>query len=248
MAGKSTFLRQNAIIIIMAQIGSFVPATSAHIGVVNKLFSRVGASDNLARGQSTFMVEMSETATILNQADEHSFVILDEIGRGTATFDGLSIAWAVLEYLNNINRCRGLFATHYHELTESTSNLSNVSAHTMQIKEYNGDIIFLHKVDRGNADKSYGIHVAKIAGIPTTVISRASQILESFESDESIAKTKKAIKKINELDLFSYNIAEEKPTNKNLELLEKKLYEVNPDELTPKSALEILYEIKNLLN
>ncbi len=250
MAGKSTFLRQNAIIIIMAQIGSFVPATSAHIGIVNKLFSRVGASDNLARGQSTFMVEMSETATILNQADEHSFVILDEIGRGTATFDGLSIAWAVLEYLNNINRCRGLFATHYHELTESISKLSNVSAHTMDIKEYDGDIIFLHKVKKGVADKSYGIHVAKIAGIPNTVIQRASQILDNFESDENLAKTKNAIKKINEMDLFSYEkISESKiQTNKNLETLEKKLHEINPDELTPKSALEILYEIKNLIN
>lgn len=249
MAGKSTFLRQNAIIIIMAQIGSFVPATSAHIGVVNKLFSRVGASDNLARGQSTFMVEMSETATILNQADEHSFVILDEIGRGTATFDGLSIAWAVLEYLNNINRCRGLFATHYHELTESISKLSNVSTHTMEIKEYEGDIIFLHKVICGIADKSYGIHVAKIAGIPNTVIQRATQILNNFESDENLAKTKNAIKKINEMDLFSYNTkTNPTKTNKNSEILEKKLKELNPDELTPKSALEILYEIKNLIN
>lgn len=250
MAGKSTFLRQNAIIIIMAQIGSFVPATSAHIGTVNKLFSRVGASDNLARGQSTFMVEMSETATILNQADEHSFVILDEIGRGTATFDGLSIAWAVLEYLNNINRCRGLFATHYHELTESISKLSNVSAHTMEIKEYEGDIIFLHKVGCGIADKSYGIHVAKIAGIPNTVIQRATQILDSFESDENLTKNKDTLTQINEMDLFSYDkiSTETIQTTKNLETLEKRLRELNPDELTPKSALEILYEIKNLIN
>lgn len=250
MAGKSTFLRQNAIVIIMAQIGSFVPAKSAHIGVVNKLFSRVGASDNLARGQSTFMVEMSETATILNQADERSFVILDEIGRGTATFDGLSIAWAVLEYLNNINRCRGLFATHYHELNEAVSKLSGVSSHTMQIKEFEGEVIFLHKVDKGTADKSYGIHVAKIAGIPEAVISRASQILEAFESDGNINKSKKVIENLSESNLFSYNVKEEKTpqkNNKRLEELEKKLKEINPDELSPKSALEILYEIKNTI-
>ncbi|MGN0929377.1 MAG: DNA mismatch repair protein MutS, partial [Alphaproteobacteria bacterium] len=165
------------------------------------------------------------------------------------TFDGLSIAWAVLEYLNNINRCRGLFATHYHELTESIAKLSNVTAHTMEIKEYEGDIIFLHKVGCGIADKSYGIHVAKIAGIPNTVIQRATQILDNFESDENLAKTKNAIKKINEMDLFSYNTkTDPTKTNKNLETLEKKLKELNPDELTPKSALEILYEIKNLLN
>ena len=251
MAGKSTFLRQNAIITIMAQIGSFVPATSAHIGVVNKLFSRVGASDNLARGQSTFMVEMSETATILNQADEHSFVILDEIGRGTATFDGLSIAWAVLEYLNNINRCRGIFATHYHELTGAIEKMKNVSAHTMEIKEYKGDVIFIHKVGIGVADKSYGIHVAKIAGIPEEVISRASQILETFESNEDNLSNKKLVKKIDEMDLFSFKpqteINKKSEEDEKLRRLRDKLKEINPDDLSPKSALSIMYEIKDML-
>ncbi|MCR5506802.1 MAG: DNA mismatch repair protein MutS [bacterium] len=251
MAGKSTFLRQNAIITIMAQIGSFVPASSAHIGVVNKLFSRVGASDNLARGQSTFMVEMSETATILNQADERSFVILDEIGRGTATFDGLSIAWAVLEYLNNINRCRGIFATHYHELTSAISKMKNVSAHTMEIKEYKGDVVFIHKVGIGVADKSYGIHVAKIAGIPSEVISRASQILENFESDDATSTNKKLVRKIDEMDLFSYkpqsDIVKKTEEDEKLIRLRDKLKEINPDDLSPKSALSIMYEIKDML-
>ena len=251
MAGKSTFLRQNAIIIIMAQIGSFVPAESARIGVVNKLFSRVGASDNLARGQSTFMVEMSETATILNQADEHSFVILDEIGRGTATFDGLSIAWAVLEYLNNINRCRGIFATHYHELNQVVEKMKNVSSHTMETKEYNGDVVFLHKVGSGVADKSYGIHVAKIAGIPKEVVNRASQILESFETDNSIVNTKKLVKKIDDMDLFSYQIksddVKKSEDDEKIRRLRDKLKEINPDELSPKSALSIMYEIKDML-
>ena len=250
MAGKSTFLRQNAIITIMAQIGSFVPATSAKIGVVNKLFSRVGASDNLARGQSTFMVEMSETATILNQADERSFVILDEIGRGTATFDGLSIAWAVLEYLNNINRCRGLFATHYHELTQVVNKFKNVSAHTMEIKEYKGDVVFLHKVGVGIADKSYGIHVAKIAGIPEEVVARASQILDSLESEQG--NNKKLCSKINEMDLFNYQPLEKqflkKEEDEKLLKLKEKLKEINPDDLSPKSALSIMYEIKEIID
>ena len=251
MAGKSTFLRQNAIITIMAQIGSFVPAKSAHIGVVNRLFSRVGASDNLARGQSTFMVEMSETATILNQADERSFVILDEIGRGTATFDGLSIAWAVLEYLNNINRCRGIFATHYHELTSAISKMKNVSAHTMEIKEYKGDVVFIHKVGVGVADKSYGIHVAKIAGIPEEVVTRASQLLENFESDDAVSSSKKLVQKIDDMDLFSYTPKSESirksEDDEKLRRLRDKLKGINPDDLSPKSALSIMYEIKDML-
>ena len=253
MAGKSTFLRQNAIIIIMAQTGSFVPANSAKIGVVNKLFSRVGASDNLAKGQSTFMVEMTETATILNQADDRSFVILDEIGRGTATFDGLSIAWAVLEYLNNINRCRGIFATHYHELTQAITKLKNVSAHTMEIKEYNGDIVFLHKVGLGVADKSYGIHVAKIAGVPKEVVERANQILQTFESDDNTKLNAKIIKKIDDMDLFSFSKQENKTSQEKEEdlkfsKLKEKLKGINPDELSPKSALAMMYEIKDLID
>ena len=258
MAGKSTFLRQNAIIAIMAQIGSFVPAVSAHIGVIDKIFSRVGASDNLARGQSTFMVEMSETATILNQADERSFVILDEIGRGTATFDGLSIAWAVLEYLNNVNRCRGVFATHYHELTQVIEKMKNVSAHTMEIKEYNGDVVFLHKVCVGVADKSYGIHVAKIAGIPREVTDRASRILENLEADGATGSSKQLVKKVDDMDLFSYqkdseynlmveNVKKQEEDEKILRL-KKKLAEVNPDELSPRTALAMMYEIKDILN
>ena len=258
MAGKSTFLRQNAIIAIMAQMGSFVPAVSAHIGVINKLFSRVGASDNLARGQSTFMVEMSETATILNQADEKSFVILDEIGRGTATFDGLSIAWAVLEYLNNVNRCRGVFATHYHELTQVIGKMKNVSAHTMEIKEYNGDVVFLHKVCVGVADKSYGIHVAKIAGIPKEVTERATRILEELETDGAIGGSKKLVKKVDDMDLFSYNntvddrvntdVVRKREEDVKLLKLKQKLLDLDPDELSPKSALAMMYEIKDLLN
>ena len=184
MAGKSTFLRQNAIIAVMAQMGSYVPCDAAHIGVIDKIFSRVGASDDLAKGRSTFMVEMVETAAILNQADERSFVILDEIGRGTATFDGLSIAWAVVEHLHEVNRCRALFATHYHELTTLTSKLNRMSLHCMKIKEYNDEVIFLHEVIKGAADRSYGIHVAKLAGLPSVVVQRAEQVLESLETGD----------------------------------------------------------------
>ena len=190
MAGKSTFLRQNAIIAVMAQIGSFVPAKRARIGVVNKLFSRVGASDDLARGRSTFMVEMVETASILNRADERSLVILDEIGRGTATFDGLSIAWAVVEHLHEVNRCRALFATHYHELTSLVGKLHKMSLHCMKIKEFNDEVIFLHEVIDGAADRSYGIHVAKLAGLPPVVLKRAEQVLSSLENDKKNANIK----------------------------------------------------------
>ena len=166
MAGKSTFLRQNALIALMAHMGMYVPAKKAHIGLIDRIFSRVGASDDLARGRSTFMVEMTETATILNQATPRSFVILDEIGRGTATFDGLSLAWACVEHLVHVNRTRSLFATHYHELTSLEKSLEEVSCYTVKIREWEDQIIFLHEITKGTADKSYGIHVGKLAGLP----------------------------------------------------------------------------------
>ena len=194
MAGKSTFLRQNALIAILAQIGSYVPAKRAHIGVVDRLFSRVGASDDLARGRSTFMVEMVETATILNQATDRSLVILDEIGRGTATYDGLSIAWACVENLHEVNQSRALFATHYHELTKLTEKLSRLKCYSLKVKEWEGDIIFMHSVVEGSADRSYGIHVAKLANLPNNVLSTAHKKLEELESSAATG---------NQLSLFS---------------------------------------------
>ncbi|HHI82660.1 MAG TPA: DNA mismatch repair protein MutS, partial [Rhizobiales bacterium] len=182
MAGKSTFLRQNALIALLAQAGSFVPAQKAHIGVIDALFSRVGAADDLARGRSTFMVEMVETATILNQAGERALVILDEIGRGTATYDGLSIAWGCVEHLHEVNRCRTLFATHYHELTALAETLDRLANMTMKVREWKGEVVFVHEVTSGSADRSYGIQVAKLAGLPEAVIARASQVLAALES------------------------------------------------------------------
>ena len=185
MAGKSTFLRQNALIAILAQAGSFVPAEHARIGVVDRLFSRVGAADDLARGRSTFMVEMVETAAILNQATPRSLVILDEIGRGTATFDGLSIAWAVVEHLHEVNRCRALFATHFHELTALAAKLDHLVCRTMRVKEWQGDVVFLHEVAEGAADRSHGVHVARLAGLPEAVLARAEQVLHRLEQGEA---------------------------------------------------------------
>ena len=239
MAGKSTFLRQNAIIAVMAQIGSFVPAKRARIGVVNKLFSRVGASDDLARGRSTFMVEMVETASILNRADERSLVILDEIGRGTATFDGLSIAWAVVEHLHEVNRCRALFATHYHELTSLVGKLHKMSLHCMKIKEFNDEVIFLHEVIDGAADRSYGIHVAKVAGLPPVVLKRAEQVLSSLENDKKNANIKELA---DDLPLFSSLKKEEKKPS----AVDAALAEICPDNLTPREALDELYRLKAL--
>jgi DNA mismatch repair protein MutS len=242
MAGKSTFLRQNALIAILAQIGSFVPAEAARIGVVDRLFSRVGAADDLARGRSTFMVEMVETAAILNQAGPRALVILDEIGRGTATFDGLSIAWACVESLHDSNRCRALFATHYHELTALAAKLPNLACHTMRVKEWHGDVVFLHEVAPGAADRSYGIHVAKLAGLPAAVIARAEAVLETLEKGEqSSALTRLA----EDLPLFSAaRRPAAAPAPAKPSAVEAALAEIHPDELTPRAALEALYRLK----
>ncbi len=244
MAGKSTFLRQNALIAILAQIGSYVPATSAKIGVVSQIFSRVGASDDLARGRSTFMVEMVETAAILNQAGERALVILDEIGRGTATYDGLSIAWATLEHLHDVNKCRCLFATHYHELTGLSSKLTGLTNATVAVREWEGDIIFLHEVRQGSADRSYGVQVAKLAGLPPAVIERARTVLEKLESGEEKSGAS-ASGLIEELPLFSATPAPA-PVQQKSSAVEDYLSEITPDDLSPREALDILYKLKKL--
>jgi len=241
MAGKSTFLRQNALIVVLAQMGSFVPASSAHIGIVSQLFSRVGASDDLARGRSTFMVEMVETAAILNQADERALVILDEIGRGTATYDGLSIAWATLEHLHDVNKSRALFATHYHEMTNLTAKLDHAENATVSVREWEGDVIFLHEVIKGAADRSYGVQVAKLAGLPTAVVERARIVLDALEKGEREGSGQKAV--IDDLPLFSANPPLppiKTVTNPAMDLLEK----VHPDELTPRDALDLIYKLR----
>ncbi len=243
MAGKSTFLRQNALIAILAQVGSFVPADAAHIGIVDRLFSRVGAADDLARGRSTFMVEMVETATILNQATDRSLVILDEIGRGTATFDGLSIAWATLENLHAVNRCRALFATHFHELTSLTSRLDALACHSMRVTEWEGDVVFLHEVIAGAADQSYGVHVAKLAGLPPAVVARAQEVLRILEQGEQSGALARLA---DDLPLFS--AAPPKPAAAaGPSAAERALAEINPDELSPREAMEALYRLKEIL-
>ena len=215
MAGKSTYLRQNALIALLAQMGSFVPAQSAHIGLVSQLFSRVGASDDLARGRSTFMVEMVETAAILNQADDHALVILDEIGRGTATYDGLSIAWATLEHLHDVNGCRALFATHYHEMTNLSDKLDKVENATVTVKEHDGEVVFLHEVRKGAADRSYGVQVAKLAGLPDAVVARARVVLDALEKGEREGGTaQKAL--IDDLPLFRCHTGAAARTGENI--------------------------------
>jgi DNA mismatch repair protein MutS len=246
MAGKSTFLRQNALIAVMAQAGAFVPAKAATIGIVDRLFSRVGAADDLARGRSTFMVEMVETAAILNQATARSLVILDEIGRGTATFDGLSIAWATLEHLHDVNKCRALFATHYHELGALRERLDALAPYTMRVKEWQNEVVFLHEVAPGAADRSYGIHVAQLAGLPAAVVSRAEEVLAVLEKgDQSSAVTRLA----DDLPLFA--AAPARPTSGAVKTkeseVEKALAEINPDELSPREALEALYALRQRL-
>ncbi|WP_120633111.1 DNA mismatch repair protein MutS [Ruegeria sp. EL01] len=241
MAGKSTFLRQNALIALLAQMGSYVPAEQAHIGVVSQLFSRVGASDDLARGRSTFMVEMVETAAILNQADKHALVILDEIGRGTATYDGLSIAWATLEHLHAANQCRALFATHYHELTALAGKLAGVENATVAVKEWEGEVIFLHEVHKGAADRSYGVQVAQLAGLPTSVVERARIVLDQLEKTEREGGKQKAL--IDDLPLFSAAAPPPPPAPKTSPVTDM-LDDVLPDELSPREALDLIYKLK----
>jgi DNA mismatch repair protein MutS len=244
MGGKSTFLRQNALISILAQMGSFVPARAAHIGVVDRLFSRVGASDDLARGRSTFMVEMVETAAILNQAGERALVILDEIGRGTATFDGLSIAWAAVEHLHEKNRCRALFATHFHEMTALAGKLGRLSNVTMRVKEWEGDVIFLHEVGKGAADRSYGIQVARLAGLPDAVVERARQVLRQLEDGETSGRAERLA---DDLPLFAVAARREVAKPAAAEPLAARLGALDLDDMTPRQALDALYALKALL-
>lgn len=237
MAGKSTFLRQNALIAILAQAGGFVPARAAHIGVADRVFSRVGAADDIARGRSTFMVEMVETAAILNQASERSLVVLDEIGRGTSTFDGLSIAWAAVEHLHDRSRCRALFATHYHELTALAARLPRLRNVSMRVKEYKGSVVFLHEVAPGPADRSYGVAVARLAGLPPAVVARANEILRLLEKDGRRTLT------VDDLPLFSAPSVGPPAADP----VRVALDEIDPDRMTPKDALAALYQLKSLV-
>ncbi|QYO79196.1 DNA mismatch repair protein MutS [Devosia salina] len=244
MGGKSTFLRQNALIAILAQMGCYVPADSAHIGVVDRLFSRVGASDDIAHGRSTFMVEMVETAAILNRATRRSLVVLDEIGRGTATFDGLSIAWAAVEALHETTGCRALFATHFHELTSLAKTLSRVANVTMKVREWEGEVVFLHEVGPGAADRSYGIQVARLAGLPEPVIARARQVLDVLEQRSAgTASSSQKASVLDDLPLFAHQPA---PAPKGKDPIHEALDAVRPDEMTPLQAIEALYQLKKI--
>jgi DNA mismatch repair protein MutS len=247
MAGKSTFLRQNALIVVMAQMGGFVPAAEAGIGVVDRLFSRVGAADDLARGRSTFMVEMVETATILHQAGPRSLVVLDEIGRGTATYDGMSLAWAIVEHLHEVNRCRGLFATHFHELTALAARLDALACHTMRVKEWQGEVVFLHEVAPGTADRSYGVHVARLAGLPEAVLARAEEVLQRLEEGEPSAAPARLA---DDLPLFAAALsraAASAPAPAGPSPVETLLAASRPDELSPREALDLVYRLKAML-
>jgi DNA mismatch repair protein MutS len=248
MAGKSTFLRQNALIAVLAQAGSFVPAASAYVGVVDRLFSRVGAADDLARGRSTFMVEMVETAAILNQAGARALVILDEIGRGTATYDGLSIAWATLEHLHGVNRCRALFATHYHELTALSGRLDGLRCHTMRVRDWQDKIVFLYEVAPGVADRSYGIHVAKLAGLPQAVIDRAEAVLKELEAMPKGAASQTLAETLPLFAAAAKNQRTEADEPPRPSVLASALADINPDELTPRQALELIYRLRDLMS
>ncbi len=244
MAGKSTYLRQNALAAILAQAGLPVPAAAARIGVVDRLFSRVGAADDLARGRSTFMVEMTETAAILHRAGPRSLVIVDEIGRGTATLDGLAIAWAVLEALHNTVRCRVIFATHFHELAQLTAELPRLAPHTMRVKEWKGDVVFLHEVAAGAGGRSWGVHVAKLAGVPAPVVKRAGGLLSALEQRAGRLTDAAA------LPLFAAapKAAPPEPVPEPApDALREALQAADPDGMTPREALEELYRLKALL-
>ena len=252
MAGKSTYMRQSALIVLMAQIGSFVPAKSAKIGIVDRIFTRVGASDDLASGQSTFMVEMSEVANILRNATSNSLLILDEIGRGTSTFDGLSIAWAVVEHISNprLLGAKTLFATHYHELTELEGKLNSVNNYCIAVKEKGDDIVFLRKIVKGGADKSYGIQVAKLAGVPDNVIERAKEIVEELSNNDiteivqnisAEGSSKRSKPKLDEVDLEQISLLD---TMDNDTILNE-LKELDLGQMTPIEAMNKLYELQN---
>ncbi len=243
MAGKSTFLRQNALAVILAQAGLPVPAEAARIGVVDRLFSRVGAADDLARGRSTFMVEMTETAAILHQAGPRSLVVVDEIGRGTATLDGLAIAWAVLEGLHSTIRCRTIFATHFHELAGLAGRLPRLAPHTMRVKEWKGGVVFLHEVAEGAAGRSWGVHVAELAGVPASVVKRAASLLAMLERNGGPLGITEA--PLGELPLFAAAPAVDPTTPPDP--LHEALAAIDPDRLTPREALETIYRIKSLL-
>ncbi|MDE3168163.1 MAG: DNA mismatch repair protein MutS, partial [Acidobacteriota bacterium] len=240
MGGKSTYLRQAALIVVLAQMGSFVPARSARLGIVDRIFTRIGASDNLARGRSTFMVEMTETAVILNTATPRSFIVLDEIGRGTATYDGLALAWAVVEHIHTLTRARTLFATHYHELTELADQLEGVRNLRVSVKEAGDHIIFLRKVERGKADRSYGIEVARLAGLPLAVIERAREVLKLHEttertvSGELVRHEDHGPVQIQMFEPVGYGIAE-------------RIRALHIDELRPIEALQLLHELQKEL-
>ena len=256
MAGKSTYMRQSALIVLMAQLGSFVPAKSANIGIVDRIFTRVGASDDLASGQSTFMVEMNEVANILRNATSKSLLVLDEIGRGTSTFDGLSIAWAVIEHISNkkILGAKTLFATHYHELTELEGKMNNVNNYCIAVKEKGDDIVFLRKIIKGGADRSYGIQVAKLAGVPDMVIGRAKEIAEQLSDNDIMDKVqsitvdlkgeKKKAKHYDEVDLGQMSLFD---TVRDEDIINE-LKEIDISVLTPLDALNTLYKLQNKLN
>jgi len=241
MSGKSTYLRQNAIIAILAHIGSYVPAKKASIGVIDKIFSRIGSGDDLNKGQSTFMLEMLETSSILAQSSHKSLIILDEVGRGTSTYDGVAIAWSVLEHIHDKIRARCLFATHYHELTSMEEILPALVNYTVSIKENNGDILFLHKIIKGCADRSYGVHVAKLAGLPKTVIKRASELLKKLEKDSNHSN-----KKIMKSESYNMNLFDQNNASEINDKLSDAISKIDPNTLTPKEALDALYKLKEL--